>query len=115
MNAKPTAYPILEHKHSNGDARNRTEGNIGEKNTYLSPPTSPKAQEIKMKNIRSHQSSLPLLLTILFYHLKVSILFNLFTSFRNIFKCSPPDIVDCPSTTSQFVLYLTPRQAINKE
>ena len=25
MNAKPTAYPILEHKHSNGDARNRTE------------------------------------------------------------------------------------------
>lgn len=31
MNAKPTAYPILGHKHSNGDARNRTEGNIGEK------------------------------------------------------------------------------------
>ena len=31
MNAKPTAYPILEHKHSNGDARNRTEGNIGNK------------------------------------------------------------------------------------
>jgi len=25
MNAKPTAYPILEHKHSNGDVRNRTE------------------------------------------------------------------------------------------
>lgn len=31
MNAKPTAYPILGHKHSKGDARNRTEGNIGEK------------------------------------------------------------------------------------
>ena len=31
MNAKPTAYPILGHKHSNGDARNRTKGNIGEK------------------------------------------------------------------------------------
>ena len=25
MNAKPTAYPILGHNYSNGDARNRTE------------------------------------------------------------------------------------------
>lgn len=33
MNAKPTAYPILGHKHSNGDVRNRTEDwkKIGEK------------------------------------------------------------------------------------
>ena len=34
MNAKPTAYPILGHKHSKGDARNRTKGNIGEKSLY---------------------------------------------------------------------------------
>nr|DAR80661.1 MAG TPA: hypothetical protein [Caudoviricetes sp.] len=39
MNAKPTAYPILGHKHSNGDVRNRTEKYIGEKITLrLSPP-----------------------------------------------------------------------------
>lgn len=31
MNAKPTAYPILGHKHLKGDARNRTKGNIGKK------------------------------------------------------------------------------------
>ena len=50
MNAKPTAYPILGHKHSNGDARNRTEGlkkNIREKTTYLSPPCEAEASEIK--------------------------------------------------------------------
>ena len=31
MNAKPTAYPILGHKHSNGDVRNRTEEYLGDK------------------------------------------------------------------------------------
>ena len=33
MNAKPTAYPILGHKHSNGDVRNRTEKNTQERKT----------------------------------------------------------------------------------
>ena len=31
MNAKPTAYPIFGTQTLKGDARNRTEGNIGEK------------------------------------------------------------------------------------
>ena len=52
MNAKPTAYPILGHKHSNGDARNRTEGNIGEKTTYLSPTKRGRSLRNKMKNIK---------------------------------------------------------------
>ena len=54
MNAKPTAYPILGHKHSNGDVRNRTEGlkNIGEKNTYLSSPKRGRSLGNKMKNIK---------------------------------------------------------------
>ena len=49
MNAKPTAYPILGHKHSNGDARNRTEDwkKRRRETTYLSPPCEAEASEIK--------------------------------------------------------------------
>lgn len=47
MNAKPTAYPILGHKHSNGDARNRTEGNIGEKPLTYHRQNEAEASEIK--------------------------------------------------------------------
>ena len=47
MNAKPTAYPILGHNYSNGDARNRTEGNIGEKPLTCHRQNEAGASEIK--------------------------------------------------------------------
>ena len=49
MNAEPTAYPILGHKHSNGDVRNRTEGlkNIGEKPLTCHRQNEAEASEIK--------------------------------------------------------------------
>ena len=50
MNAKPTAYSILEHKHSNGDARNRTEGNIGEKPLTCHRQNETEASEKYNKN-----------------------------------------------------------------
>ena len=50
MNAKPTAYPILGHKHSNGDARNRTEGNIGEKPLTCHRQNEAEASEKYNKN-----------------------------------------------------------------
>ena len=51
MNAKPTAYPILGHKHSNGDARSRTKGNIGEKPLTYHRHVRPKPRKniIKIK------------------------------------------------------------------
>ena len=68
MNAKPTAYPILGHKHSNGDARNRTKGNIGEKPLTCHRQNEAENLGNKMKNIRRRQ--LTYHLTILFYHVK---------------------------------------------
>ena len=47
MNAKPTAYPIFGAQTLNGDARNRTEGNIGEKPLTCHRQNEAEASEIK--------------------------------------------------------------------
>ena len=67
MDAKPTAYPILGHKHSNGDARNRTEDwkKRRRETTYLSPPKRGRSLGNKMKNIKETSNNLSLDNTIL--------------------------------------------------
>ena len=48
MNAKPTAYPILGHKHSTAMSGIEPKKYIGEKITlHLSPPCEAEASEIK--------------------------------------------------------------------
>lgn len=53
MNAKPTAYPILEHKHSTAMSGIEPKKYIGEKTTYMSPPCEAEAS----KNIIKYKES----------------------------------------------------------
>ena len=51
MNAKPTAYPILGHKHSNGDARNQTEKFEKHRRKNHFTPVTAKTRPKSRKNI----------------------------------------------------------------